>query len=449
MKSMCRLVFWVGVLCLRIAVAQADTIPCYDSLKLQLHEQSLPLINLVVDIDHVSKPTYTPAFVEICDPMKRMGGDGVTLLACKVKYRGNTSIRYDKKSFTIQVVDGQGEELNVNLFGLRRDKTWVLDAMAVDRIRMRNRVNFDVWNAMSRVPYDTELDRRNGTVGLFVELFINGEYHGLYCFTDKVNRKLLDLKKPRVDDKGQPIIRGVLYKGREWSSATRLRGYETDTTWQKKWNGWELAYPEDYPCEEAYLPLVRFIDYCAKSSNEQLQTDIPKWFYMDNLRDYMVFLLSQGILDNLFKNAYLSVVDKSKGNRMLITPWDLDCSLGGSWDGSYYTNPIWEGFILSAELPRRLWEGNVAGFKGLVYDRWQALRQTVLSEEAFCGRLDAYARMFEESGAWERECAKWNGNPVPLKRNISEELDYVKDWYHRNSQSYFPWRGIGSKGDEG
>lgn len=127
------------------------------------------------------------------------------------------------------------------------------------------------------------------------------------------------------------------------------------------------------------MPLVRFIDYCAKSSNEQLQTGIPKWFYMDNLRDYMVFLLSQGILDNLFKNAYLSVVDKSKGNRMLITPWDLDCSLGGSWNGSYYTNPIWEGFILSAELPRRLWEGNVAGFKGLVYDRWQALRQTVLS----------------------------------------------------------------------
>lgn len=74
MKSMCRLVFWVGILCLRIVVAQADTIPCYDSLKLQLHEQSLPLVNLMVDIDHVSKPTYTPAFVEICDPLKRMGG---------------------------------------------------------------------------------------------------------------------------------------------------------------------------------------------------------------------------------------------------------------------------------------------------------------------------------------------------------------------------------------
>lgn len=37
------------------------------------------------------------------------------------------------------------------------------------------------------------------------------------------------------------------------------------------------------------------------------------------------------------------------------------------------------------------------------------------------------------SGAWEREYDKWNGNPVPLKRDLSEEVAYVKDWYHRNA----------------
>ena len=67
--------------------------------------------------------------------------------------------------------------------------------MAVDRLRMRNRLNFDIWNAMSGTPYETDNDNRNGTNGFFVELFINGEYHGLYCMTDKVNRKLLGVKK--------------------------------------------------------------------------------------------------------------------------------------------------------------------------------------------------------------------------------------------------------------
>ena len=52
--------------------------------------------------------------------------------------------------------------------------------MAIDRVRMRNRLNFDVWNAMSKTPYATDYDQRNGTQGVFVELFINGQYHGLY-----------------------------------------------------------------------------------------------------------------------------------------------------------------------------------------------------------------------------------------------------------------------------
>ena len=59
-------------------------------------------------------------------------------------------------------------------------------------------------------PYDTKYDNRNGSEGVFVEVFINGEYHGLYCMTDKINRKLLGLKKAKTNDDGQIEIRGLL-----------------------------------------------------------------------------------------------------------------------------------------------------------------------------------------------------------------------------------------------
>ncbi|MDE5999803.1 MAG: hypothetical protein K2H04_07025, partial [Bacteroidaceae bacterium] len=42
------------------------------------------------------------------------------------------------------------------------------------------------------------------------------------------------------------------------------------------------------------------------------------------------------------------------------------------------------------------------------------------------------ARLFTESGAWERECSRWNNIPVPLTSDFSEELDYVIDWYAQN-----------------
>ncbi|HBN47217.1 MAG TPA: hypothetical protein DD401_06410 [Prevotella sp.] len=432
MKNLC--LRFVLVCCLGIVsqVMSADKLSDYDSLKLQLNEHSLPLVNLVVDLARVTKPAYTQASMEVCDPLRRMDGNVLTPFRCKVKYRGNSSLRYEKKSFTVKLVDGRGEACDANLLGLRNDDTWVLDAMAIDRLRMRNRVNFDVWNDMSRTPYQTDYDQRNGTVGLFVELFVNGHYHGLYCLTDKVNRKLLGLKKAKVSAQGDTIVRGVLYKGNVWSSATMLNGYETVDMGQTEWNGWELAYPDELPGPTSYGPLMRFIDYCSKTTDQQLVSGVSQRFYMENLRDYVVFLLSQGIWDNLFKNAYLSVPNIQKGERMLITPWDLDYSLGGRWNGDYTDIMDYDRLLYSTSLVSRLWRGNLAAFKSLVSDRWKELRGNILSPVTLDARLDAYTDQLDKSGAWRREYDKWNGNPVPLKQKVSEEVNYVKDWYRRN-----------------
>lgn len=89
-------------LCLGTLAVHADATTDYDQLKSQLDEHSLPLINLVVDVSKVTKPVYTMASMEVCDPLRRMGGNILTPLRCKVRYRGNSSMRYEKKSFTIK-----------------------------------------------------------------------------------------------------------------------------------------------------------------------------------------------------------------------------------------------------------------------------------------------------------------------------------------------------------
>lgn len=77
-----------------------------------------------------------------------------------------------------------------------------------------------------------------------------------------------------------------------------------------------------------------------------------------------------------------------------------------------------------------LWKHDVAHFNSLLLQRWNELAATILSADSLNRRLDSYAALFEESGAWQREKAKWNNNPVPL--NLQEELQYVKDWYAEN-----------------
>lgn len=303
--------------------------------------------------------------------------------------------------------------------------------MAIDRVRMRNRLNFDVWNAMSKTPYATDYDQRNGTQGVFVELFINGQYHGLYCCSDKVNRKLLGVKKVKNDD-GNATIRGVIYKGAQWCEATKLNGYDDSPMTGPMWNNWELEYPDDYPCAEAYTPLKDFIDYCTTTTNEELAAGINDQFYWHNFVDYCVLLLSQGLLDNHLKNSFLSIVNINKKRCFMLTPWDLDASLGGTYSGAYYPSAADTQRLLEVSLFRRMWENDLNGFTTAIANRWRMLHTAVLSEQAFNDRVDAYAHSFIESGAWEREYLMWNGNPVPLAQDLNEETAYIKDWYHKN-----------------
>ena len=198
----------------------------YETIKSSLNEKSLPLVNITVEIEKVSKPEYTPATIEVTDPQKRTNGEETATFNCKVKYRGVSSSGYDKKSFAVKLLNEKGKSQDAGIFGIREDDAWILDAMTVDRIRMRNRQNFDIWNAMSKTPYNTDNGNRNGTMGYFVELFINGEYHGLYCFTDKINRKLLGVKKAKENDDNSVTIRGVIYKCASWGDSALLKGYE-------------------------------------------------------------------------------------------------------------------------------------------------------------------------------------------------------------------------------
>lgn len=412
--------------------------PNFTTMKKMIGDNSLPLVNLTVEINKVSKPEYTQAIIEIVDPLKRTDGNIESTFNCKVKYRGASSLVYDKKSFNVKLLNEKGKSLNASILGIRKDDAWILDAMAIDRLRMRNRVNFDIWNSMSSTPYSTDTENRNGTKGYFVELFINGEYHGLYCMSDKVNRKLLGIRKADDKDKDNVKINGVMYKCESWGDAAHLNGYDEESMDGEIWNNWSLDYPDDYPCAESYMPLKEFIDYCVSSSDDEFTKGIDKRFYLQNFIDYHVFILAQGLRDCNMKNSFLSIVDKNERKCMMLTPWDLDCSLGGNWDGQYYNYLAENENIIATSIFSRLWKNNIVDYRNEVAACWRKLcADGILTKTKFNSRVDSYVEALTISGAWEREYSKWNGNPVALKKDLKEEADYVKDWYSRNYDNLY------------
>ncbi len=408
----------------------------YEQMKGSLDESSLPLVNVIVDIAAVNRTEYVAGEIEIADYRCRTEPDTATVrYHCKYRIRGGSATRYDKKSFAVKLTDETGADMDVSLFGIREENSWILDAMAMDRIRMRNRVCFDVWNAMSRTPYETRYDDRNGTEGVFVEVFINGDYHGLYCLTDKIDRRLLGLHKAEVNDAGEVAVRGVLYKGIAWNGFTDiwLRSYSEAPTDSTVWNGWELQYPGDHASQATWQPLMDLIDFCsAATPDETFRKEYRDYFHEDNLADYAVFTMALNVGDNAYKNTFLSVADLSQGHRYLLTPWDMDMSLGGHWDGGHDETLASITRYNHIAPFNRLAVQDIDGFCALMSSRWIANYTTLFSREAVARRLDEYGTLFTASGAWQREYEKWNGNPVPLEEDIFDELQYVKDWYGEN-----------------
>ena len=396
----------------------------------EYNEYSLPLVNVEVDVSGLKKESYIPGHITIVDAEMRTEGRLMASFDCKLRYRGASSLKYEKKSFAIKLLDSDGENLDANVFGIRKENDWILDAMAIDRIRMRNRVCFDIWNEISKTPYKTDFDNRNGTLGYFVEVYLNGEYHGLYCMTDKIDRKLLGLKKAKEQSYGSVYVRGVLYKGESWTDATGMSGYDTSESFdEESWNGWELQYPDDYPCYDAWKPLMNLIDFC-NTRNAFFKLHYRQHFYFDNLVDYAIFIMGLNIIDNNVKNTHFSCPDINVNETFLITPWDLDCSLGGLYEGSHFDEYVKITNLTGNYLFYQMYMYNVDNFRESMKERWQELSLGIMSPNSFNFRLDAYAKRFKESGAWQREYDKWNNNPVPL--DLDEELEYVKKWYVNN-----------------
>ena len=136
------------------------------------------------------------------------------------------------------------------------------------------------------------------------------------------------------------------------------------------------------------------------------------------------------IIDNNVKNTHFSCPDINVNETYLITPWDLDCSLGGLYEGSHYEEYTKISELTSNYIYYQLYVYNVDNFRESMKKRWQELSLGIMSPNSFNSRLDAYAKRFKESGAWQREYDKWNNNPVPL--DLDEELEYVKKWYVNN-----------------
>ena len=354
---------------------------------------------------------------------------------CLVKYGGESSSSYDKKSFNVQFVDEGGEELYVNLLGLRQDcSKWILDAAAGDRSRMRNRVAMDIFIRYARLPYETSNAGRYCSLGRFTEVWVNGEYRGLFCLTDRINRELLG---GTATTGGQ--TRCVIYNCKSYGSGNYLNPYdEGPADGDEEWNSWEMKYP-DNPTAEAWQTLLNLFNVAWDDTpDEEFDATVASHFYWDNLVDVYLQTLVCGLADMGYKNCYLACPDITADSRLVLVPVDMDYTFGCTWNGCHWDEkPQLRGAnTLHFVRPfSHLTKNDNLGFFTSLAERWAELRDNVLSIESVSKIINDYAQQLDGSGAWQRERELWNYNPVTTDETASEAAKYMTEWYANSHEA--------------
>jgi hypothetical protein len=399
----------------------------------------LPFIQLYSDVELGG--VYNLGRISVTEPSKSLPSE---ILLSSIKLRGDYASRVEKKSYALKLKDTDGEtSLDRSFYGLRSDNNWILDAMYIDPGRMRNRISTDLWNEFSTRPYyaASEPDMVNGTRGKFVEVFINDSYNGLYCMTEKIDRKQLNLKKLKYSaDSSTVTQRGALYKADNWSIGTQLGN---PITWgvnilpaydnkSEYWTAFNVKYPDlgdGEPVEWKPAFDAVSVPYW-ETSDEVFTSKVSTYFDLPVFIDYYLFLDLLLATDNHGKNYYLSVYDQTVSPKVSLTPWDLDGVWGRRWDGSSYltwANQSFESFINANEphqnnLYLRMMASNTEGFNDKLKIRYKELRGTYFSYTSLMARFQKYCGLFNKSGVCLRERSRWSIQDINL------EMTFLSDW---------------------
>lgn len=432
-----------------LQVWEADTIVA----TAQLNFTFLPIVE--VNVPSCNGSYYTTGTIRV-NYYQADGYDSTYIAA--FKYRGASAQNYSKKSYAVKLYDENGNSVDRKFIGYRSDNNWILDAMAVDKACMRNRVATDLWNDFAHDLYyfDKEPKARKGTRGRFVEVLLNGSYQGLYCMTEKLDRKQLKLKKLVSTADGAPAdtVHGTLYKSTQWSyevffghnsedisytfpNTKSITSYNNNSR-TETWASFEVKYP-DYEDESIdWAPLYNAIKFTAQSSDEQFASGFEMYFDYPALLDYYLFIELMLATDNHGKNMFYAVYDtqdKIYGKKLTIAPWDLDGTWGRRWDGTSSVTSARQDFLtflnnhehgqLSYYI-RLAKESvdNYLGWNASLKERYAELRKTYFSDSSLIERFTDYADLFTESNADTREQNKWKS----YHSGIQTDVNYIKTW---------------------
>lgn len=350
-----------------------------------------------------------------------------------IEIRGSSSQSFPKVGYGFETRKEDGSNRNVELLGLPKENDWIFYGPYSDKTLIRNALTYRLGRSLRKWAPRTR----------FVELFIEGEYQGVYVLMEKIKRdknRVNIAEMSPTDNAGEELTGGYILKIDKF---TGTDGY----SWKGEFGDvFQVDYPKNEDLSSSQKTYIQQQVQQFEESLRQRNFNDPDLGYRQyiDLESFADFLFINELtknVDGYRLSTYLYKDRDSRGDgKFHMGPlWDFNLALGNAnyctgsgidgWVLNFNNKCPGDGWLISGWWDRMLTD---TVFTQLVQSRWATLRQGPLRTEVVLGQID---QMVEELGpAAIRNHEHWGTLGTYVWSNsfvgdtYPEEIDFLKNW---------------------
>ena len=328
--------------------------------------------------------------------MKMDGYDG----AIGIKLRGNSSLGFNQKKYTIELRDEQGRDVEASLMDMPAHSDWVLLAPYSDVSAVRDPLAFQLWRDMGHWGPRTRI----------VELTLNGEYRGIYILSEAIKRgkeRVNIAKMKKSDVAGRDVTGGYLLRIDTFN--------EDDATFTSKVPGigegnmssqviWSCIYPKKKKlAAEQFAYIQNYVDTVERVIQSEgfadPKTGYARYIDVPSFVDYFIHTELSLNADGYKRSAYFykeKLHADGTGGKLVAGPvWDYNLAYGNANFANADKPEAWNFEGASNNPTPAMWQRLLQdpAFRKAVKVRYKELRKNVLSNKAINDYIDRHAQL--------------------------------------------------------
>ena len=375
-----------------------------------------------------------------------------------IKVRGQSSAKFPKPGYSIEVRDEKGEGMDVSLFGLPPADDWVLHGPYVDKSMMRNALAHWLFRQAGHYSPRTK----------HFDLYINGVYRGVYVLIEKIKRgkyRVNVSKLKETDISGDDVTGGYIWAFDKTGTNTGGMGMD-DVNKEGFRTADGLNVIMHYPKKEnlqteqqAYLKKY-LEDLENLFKNGKNGSGYENYVEMTSALDYVLHEEVTNNSDSYWCSFFLHKPKDSKGGKVTLGPaWDFNLAMsngGGmgstSTDGWQIENPQKQGqggmMMMGSNLKAPNWLIGMwkdSHYQSELKKRWAELRSGVWHTKTMDVYLDSMKAYLTKAA--DRNFKRWpnlgqgsgQGDPDP------EPMKFCNN-QNQGGQNQNPWGMWGGGG---